>query len=83
MQHSGFSAGSFNDMTRVALLNEDMWTELFLDNSDHLVNEVEALAGRLMQYAKAMREHDETQLKLLLHEGSERKQYLMEKETKA
>ena len=78
MQHSGFSAGSFHDMTRVALLNEDMWTELFLANSDHLAVEVEALSKRLMQYAVAIREHNSAQLKSMLQEGRERKQYLME-----
>ena len=39
-RHKGFSAGSFRDMTRVAWLNEDMWTELFLDNPDYLAEEV-------------------------------------------
>ena len=32
--HKGFSAGSYKDMTRVAWLNPQMWTELFMDNSD-------------------------------------------------
>ena len=31
-EHMGFSAGSYKDLTRVAKLNEDMWTELFLEN---------------------------------------------------
>ena len=80
MLHSGFSAGSFLDMTRVALLNENMWTELFLANRDNLSVEVEALANRLMQYATAIREGDENELRQLLIEGRERKQYLMERE---
>ena len=78
LMYSGFSAGSFQDMTRVALLNEDMWTELFLENGDNLSGEAEALAGRLMQYAAAIRGRDERELKKLLREGSERKQYLTE-----
>ena len=76
MKHSGFSAGSFQDMTRVALLNEDMWTELFLSNSDNLADEVGALAERLTQYAAAIRGHDEEGLKRLLRDGRERKEYL-------
>jgi len=82
MQHSGFSAGSFQDMTRVALLNEDMWTELFLANSDNLADEVGALAKRLTQYADAIREHDEEGLKALLRDGRERKEYLTERDAK-
>ena len=42
-KHKGFSAGSFKDMTRVARLNETMWTELFLENGDHLVEETDHL----------------------------------------
>ena len=81
MQHCGFSAGSFQDMTRVALLNEDMWTELFLTNQDHLSTEVEALAARLTQYANAIRSGEAETLRQLLLEGRERKQYLAERET--
>ena len=80
MQHSGFSAGSFQDMTRVALLNEDMWTELFLANSDNLSTEVEALAARLTLYAAALRDDNAEQLRQALREGRERKQYLTERE---
>ena len=80
MKHQGFSAGSFKDMTRVALLNDIMWTELFLANSTNLANEVEELAERLMQYAVAIRTHDAATLTSLLREGSQRKQYLMERE---
>ena len=83
MLHNGFSAGSFQDMTRVALLNEDMWTELFIANSDNLSSEVEALAKRLLQYANAIRDEDEGQLRQLLSDGSERKQYLTQREQRA
>ena len=79
MVHQGFSAGSFKDMTRVALLNEDMWTELFIKNSENLADEVEGLAERLLQYSKAIRNHDEPSLKTLLIEGRERKQLLAER----
>ena len=80
MVHQGFSAGSFKDMTRVALLNEDMWTELFLLNRDNLAVEVEGLANRLLGYASAIRNGDEASLKSLLREGRERKQLLIRKE---
>ena len=79
MVHQGFSAGSFKDMTRVALLNEDMWTELFIKNSENLAAEVEGLAERLLQYSEAIRNHDEPSLKTLLIEGRERKQLLTER----
>lgn len=67
--HKGFSAGSFLDMTRVARLNEDMWTELFLDNADLLVPSIDDLIFRLSQYRKALAEEDEAGLHELLKEG--------------
>ena len=39
--HAGFSAGSYKDLTRVAKLNEDMWTELFLENRDELLSQMD------------------------------------------
>jgi prephenate dehydrogenase len=81
LQHRGFSAGSFEDMTRVALLNEAMWTELFCANSDYLSAEAEALAERLTRFAHAIRAGDERQVRELLSEGRERKQLLMAMQT--
>ena len=57
-RHKGFSAGSFLDMTRVARLNEDMWTELFLDNADLLVPSIDDLIFRLSQYRTALSDGD-------------------------
>ena len=79
-RHRGFSAGSFRDMTRVAWLNEDMWTELFLDNPDYLAEEVEGLAARLMEYAAAIRDGDREGLRRLLRDGRERKEALEDRD---
>ncbi len=67
----GFSAGSFKDMTRVAKLNEKMWTELFFDNSEFLSKEIDDLAERLLEYSKAIREKDEETLMRILKEGKD------------
>ncbi len=72
-EHRGFSAGSFRDMTRVAYLNENMWTELFMQNREPLADEIDALTERLKEYSAAIREGDEKTLKELLREGRERK----------
>ncbi|WP_352400902.1 prephenate dehydrogenase [Anaerotignum sp.] len=69
----GFSAGSFHDMTRVAKLNETMWTELFLDNSDYLADEIDSLITRLQGYSRVIREKDEEKLKAMLKEGKEKR----------
>ena len=72
--HKGFSAGSYKDMTRVAWLNPDMWTELFFDDSDYLLNEIESLVGRLNEYADALKTGDREKMRALLQDGKERKE---------
>lgn len=67
--HKGYSAGSYKDMTRVAWLNETMWTELFMENQDFLLQELDVLLGNLQQYRNALASHDEEGLKQLLKEG--------------
>lgn len=77
-QHKGFSAGSFADMTRVARLAEDMWTELFFDNREALLPEVEGLVERLTEYRDALRVGDRERMRALLREGREIKEKLEE-----
>lgn len=68
-RHRGFSAGSFKDLTRVARLNATMWTELFLDNADHLSDEIGTLIDNLQQYKDAIDTRDAERLHELLAEG--------------
>ena len=77
-KHRGFSAGSFADMTRVARLNEDMWTELFFDNREALLPVLEDLADRVAEYRDALRDGDEDGMRRLLKEGREIKEKLAE-----
>ncbi len=67
--HKGFSAGSYKDMTRVAWLNPEMWAELFLDDRDYLIGEVDSLIGHLEEYRDALRADDRETLTALLAEG--------------
>lgn len=73
VSHKGFSAGSFRDMTRVAKLNEDMWCELFFDNRENLLGEIDGLIARLSEYRAALYERDGDEMKRLLKEGREKK----------
>jgi prephenate dehydrogenase len=58
--HKGFSAGSYKDLTRVAKLNETMWTELFLENEDNLINEVDSKSAKIFKGSQgARRSHAE------------------------
>ena len=72
--HKGFSAGSYKDMTRVAWLNAPMWSELFLENRDNMLHELDCLMDRLMEYRTAIAEDDPDALTQLLEDGKKRKE---------
>ena len=67
--HTGFSAGSFKDMTRVATLVPDMWSQLFLQNREPLLRELNGLIERLTQYRDAIAQENREGLEMLLAEG--------------
>ena len=72
--HKGFSAGSYKDMTRVAWLAPRMWAELFLENRDFLLKEIDCYIEHLSEYKTAMENDDEETLIRLLDEGKKRKE---------
>lgn len=66
----GFSAGSFRDMTRVARMNPDMWTELFIDNKDNLTNELNEFIANLTEYRDLIIAGDKDALRAKLDKGN-------------
>ena len=70
---SGYSAGSFKDLTRVARMNPDMWTELILLNADNALTEIDELINNLSLYKKAIEDKDGNTLRTLFKEGNDRK----------
>ena len=72
--HKGFSAGSNRDLTRVAKLNPHMWTELFLENGDNLIFEIDTIIKELQKYSDAIKNNDREELYRLLDEGSKIKE---------
>lgn len=68
-EHNGFSAGSYKDLTRVAWLNENMWTELFFDNKENIVKELDFFIDEITKYKKALLEDDRDKMVELLREG--------------
>jgi prephenate dehydrogenase len=67
--HDGFSAGSYKDLTRVAWLNPSMWAELFLENKENMLFELDTLIASLGQYRAAIQSEDFDTLRDLLDEG--------------
>ena len=72
--HKGFSAGSYKDLTRVAWLNEEMWTELFMENKDNLIKELDFLINSLGQYRLALTDTGNEKLIELLADGRRSKE---------
>ena len=68
-EHAGFSAGSYKALTRVAWLNPDMWAELFLENKENLLFELDTLIANLQEYKTAMEQDDFPTLRRLLDDG--------------
>ncbi|MFI3327134.1 MAG: prephenate dehydrogenase [Clostridia bacterium] len=72
----GFSAGSYKDLTRVAYLNENMWSQLFIANKKPLIKEIRGLSKRLEIYADLIETENAEDLKELLKQGKEMKKHL-------
>jgi len=72
--HKGFSAGSYKDLTRVAWLNPQMWAELFLENKDNVLFELDTYIDSLKAYRDAISDSDMDTLVSLLDEGKRRKE---------
>ncbi len=70
-RHQGFSAGSYRDVSRVANINEVLWSRLFLDNRDSLVAELDELMTHLTEIRNAVAASEEDKLRALLREAGE------------
>lgn len=77
-QHNGFSAGSYRDVSRVARINEKLWSELFLDNRVALVTELNTLIDNITHIKNAVEQNDRDTLTELLKQGREVKERLGE-----
>ncbi len=73
-EHKGFSAGSFRDVTRVALINEEMWTELFLNNKAALSKEIGVLVDNLGKFRDAIDRDDADALRTMMKKSRELKE---------
>ncbi len=76
--HKGFSAGSYRDVSRVANINSKLWSELFLENREPLIDELDILVENIGKIVDAVKENDKEKLTALLEEGHKVKQLLGE-----
>ncbi len=65
----GFTGGSFQDMTRIAGVDEKMWTQLYMYNRTYILEELDGLIAHLKEYREAIADDDEDKLADELKEG--------------
>lgn len=82
-EYSGFTGGSFQDLTRVSRLNPQMWGELFERNSDYLCDQLDALIQNLCDYKQALQQRDSARLFALMQRGTQIKETLLRHAPKA
>ena len=78
LNYDGFSAGSFQDLTRVAKLNEYMWSSLFMCNKTALLNEINCILKHITEYRDALVNDDTETLIKILRDGRELKEKSLE-----
>lgn len=76
--HNGFSAGSYRDVSRVANINSKLWSELFLENRELLITELDILIENITRIKDAIKDNDRETLAGLLEQGHKIKQALGE-----
>ena len=69
-----YTGDSFRDLTRIAKINENLWSELFFANRDNLVAEIDQFAASLEGLKRALIGGDEAELKRLFIQSAERRQ---------
>ncbi|MGP1442210.1 MAG: prephenate dehydrogenase [Anaerovoracaceae bacterium] len=72
-KEKGFSANSFLDMTRVALLDPNTWSELFILNKENLISEIDQLTEHIGELRNAIASENRTEIKNLLRKGRDLK----------
>lgn len=76
--HKGFSAGSYRDVSRVANINSKLWSELFLENREPLIEELDILIENITNIKDCIKNKDREALAALLEQGHRVKQALGE-----
>ncbi len=64
-----FTGGSFQDMTRIAGVDENVWASLYLNNAENVAAEIDLLVDSLTRVKEAVLEKDSRKLKSILAEG--------------
>lgn len=70
-----YTGDSFRDLTRIAKINENLWTELFLLNKDNLVAEIETFVAEMNDFKAALQNEDTEKMKRKFITSTTRRKY--------
>ena len=70
-----YTGDSFRDLTRIAAINEDMWSELFLMNKQDLLNEMESFSEEFNKLKNAIECEDINTIKEMMRLSTKRRNY--------
>ncbi len=68
-----YTGDSFRDLTRIAKINETMWTELFLLNKEILLSEIDAFSKELKHFRDTLADEDTGEMKRLFIQSTQRR----------
>lgn len=72
----GFIGDSYRDLTRIANINEDLWSELFLGNKENLLKSIESFETELDKIKDAIKSDDKESLRNLFIKSTKRREKL-------
>ena len=70
-----FTGDSFRDLTRIARINDSMWSELFLLNRDELLSQMDLFSEKFAELRNAVAQGDDAKLKEMMKVSTERRGY--------
>ena len=70
-----YTGDSFRDLTRIAKINENMWSELFLMNKNQLLSQMDLFLKQFKELRDALAKEDEEKMKEIMRLSTERRKY--------
>ena len=74
-----YTGDSFRDLTRIAKINENMWTELFLMNKNQLLSQMDLFLKQFKELRDALAKEDSEKMKEIMRLSTERRKYFDKK----
>ena len=71
---NSFTGGSFNDVTRIAKINPSLWSELMIENSEHMISQIDLFQRYMDNIKSAIKNGDYEVLNDILKESNKRKE---------